>query len=358
MLASDLHVHLDGSLRETTLVELARTQGAWPRGLADDAYAARLRFREGMSLAECLRRFEAPVALLQSAASLRRAACELVEDSHLDGAHHIEVRLSPPLHTRGGLSPDEVIEAVLSGLELGEARAAQTSPGDRASARIIVTVLEGMTGDVAAALVALAARHAGGVTGVDLAGDEALFDAGRYRRAFSMARDAGLGLVVHAGEGHGAEHIRDAVMELGAQRIGHGTSASRDPSVVSLLAERGVTVEVCLSSNVHTGAVERLELHPLRALLARGVRAVLATDNRFFSSTTLSREYDLARERLGVTSEDVAALVMESARAAFLPEVEKRALRALYAASLGREAGAADGRARPGGGTAQRECGP
>jgi adenosine deaminase len=358
MLASDLHVHLDGSLREATLVELARAQGAWPRGLEDGAYAARLRFREGMSLAECLRRFEAPVALLQSAAGLRRAACELVEDSHLDGARHIEVRLCPPLHTRGGLGCDEVVEAVLSGLELGEARAAQTSPGDSASARVIVTILEGMTEDEAAALAALAARHAGGVVGIDLAGDEALFDAERYRRAFSMARDAGLGLAVHAGEGHEARHIRDAVTELGARRIGHGTSAARDPAVMALLAERGVTVEVCLSSNVHTGAVERLELHPLRALLARGVRAVLATDNRFFSSTTLSREHDLARERLGVTSEEAAAMVVESARAAFLPEDEKRALAALYAASLGRAAGAPGGAARRGGGAAPPEGGP
>lgn len=358
MLASDLHVHLDGSLRETTLVELARARGAWPRGLADTPYADRLRFTDGMTLPACLERFEATVGLLQTADALERTARELVEDSHLDGAHHIEVRICPTLHTRGGLSADGAVEALLSGLEAGAARAAQTSPGDHASARAVVTILEGMAEEEAAALVALAARHAGGVTGVDLAGNEALFDAGRYRRAFSAARDAGLGLAVHAGEGHGPEHIRDAVTELGAGRIGHGTSAARDPAVMSLLAERGVTVEVCLSSNVHTGAVERIDRHPLRALLANGVRAVLATDNRFFSSTTLSREYDLAREHLGITEGDVAALVMESAHAAFLPEAERNALAALYAASLGRGTGAAGGRARPCGGTARREDDP
>jgi len=355
MLASDLHVHLDGSLRRSTLADLARAQGAWPRGLADDEYAGRLRFRNGMTLSECLGRFEATVGLLQSAGALERVARELVEDSHLDGAHHIEVRLCPPLHTRGALCSDAVVESVLLGLECGAARVAQASPGDRASSRVVVTVLEGMADDDATSLVALAARHAGGVCGVDLAGNEALFDAARYRRAFSAARDAGLGLTAHAGEGHGPEHIRDAVVELGVRRIGHGTSAARDPAVMALLADRGVTVEVCLSSNVHTGAVDRIDRHPLRAFLANGVRAVLATDNRFFSCTTLSREYDLAREHLGITDGDVAVLVMESARAAFLPEEEKRALAALYAAGLGRQSGETGARERPGGGDQHRE---
>ncbi|MBM3307440.1 MAG: adenosine deaminase [Candidatus Eisenbacteria bacterium] len=338
MLASDLHVHLDGSLRASTLVELARAQGAWPNGARGDEYAARLRFRDGMSLRGCLERFEATVALLQSAGALGRAARELVEDSHLDGARHIEVRVCPPLHTRGGLSADQVVGSVLSGFESGAAGVAAASPGDSVSARIVVTVLEGMGADEAEALAALAARHAGGVVGLDLAGDESLFDAARYRRAFARARDAGLGLAAHAGEGRDASHVRVAVMELGVLRIGHGTAASRDPEVLSLLAERGVTVEACLSSNVHTGAVATIEDHPLRTFLRSGVRVALATDNRFFSSTTLSREYDLARERLGLTEAHVASLVGDSARAAFLPDEERRGLERLYLSSIGRDA--------------------
>jgi adenosine deaminase len=339
MLASDLHVHLDGSLRETTLVRLARAQGAWPDGDADDRYPSRLRFSDGMTLQACLERFGATVALLQSAAALSRVARELVEDSHLDGARHIEVRLCPPLHARAGLSPDAVIEAVLAGFEEGNARVAASSPGERVSAKVIVTLLEGMDEEDAAGLVALAARHAGGVAGIDLAGDEALFEAARYGRAFRRARDAGLGLTAHAGEGRDAEHVRRAVTELGVSRIGHGVAAARDPSVAALLAERGVTVEACISSNVHTGVVDSVERHPLRTLLARGVRAALATDNRFFSSTTLSREYDLARERLGVTAAETETLVLAGARAAFLPENEKAALEQLYAASMGRPRG-------------------
>jgi adenosine deaminase len=300
-----------------------------------------------MTLQACLERFGATVALLQSAAALSRVARELVEDSHLDGARHIEVRLCPPLHARAGLSPDAVIEAVLAGFEEGNARVAASSPGERVSAKVIVTLLEGMDEEDAAGLVALAARHAGGVAGIDLAGDEALFDPARYAGAFRRARDADLGLAAHAGEGREPDHVRRAVTELGVSRVGHGVAAAVDPSVAALLAERGVTVEICLSSNVHTGAVRSIEEHPLRALLTRGVRAALATDNRFFSSTTLSREHDLARERLGVTAAETESLVLASARAAFLPEGERAALEALYAASLGRPAaGRAAARAR------------
>jgi adenosine deaminase len=186
----------------------------------------------------------------------------------------------------------------------------------------------------AADLVELAARHAGaGVVGVDLAGDEALFDAERYRRPFARAREAGLAVTVHAGEGHNPSHIRAAILELGAQRIGHGTSASSDPALLDLIVERGVTIEVCLTSNVHTGAVGRLELHPLPRLLERKVRVALATDNRFFSRTALSREYDLAASVLGVSAEGLARMALESASSAFLGDRERARLAKLYSES-------------------------
>jgi len=336
MLASDLHVHLDGSLRESTLVELACERGAWPDSAPGREYAARMRFGPGMSLRECLSRFEATVALLQSADALARVAGELVEDSYLDGARHLEVRLCPALHTRAGLSAEAVLEAVIAGLDDGVNAVGRAFPHDLVSARVIVTALEGMTEDQAGSLVTLAARYRDGVCGVDLAGDETLFDAGRYGGLFSRARDAGLGITVHAGEAGGAEHVREAVIEYGARRIGLGVAAARNAAVMGLLAERGVVVEACLSSNVHTGAVGRIEDHPLRTFLAHGVRVVIATDNRFFSSTTLSAEYDVARERLGVTEEEAGRMAVESARAAFLSEAERGALEGLYAVAAGR----------------------
>ena len=340
MLASDLHVHLDGSMREATVVEMARAAGLLPADAPPQAFLERLRFRSGMSLKSCLEKFQVTVGLLQSGSALSRVACELVRDCYVDGVRHVEIRFCPVLHTRGGLSPEEVIEAVLGGAENGVSEATSSAPDDKMSARVIVSVLEGMTSEDARTLVDLAARYSdSGVVGVDLAGDETLFDAGRYESAFTRAAEAGLGVTVHAGEGRDAEHVRDAVTRLHAARIGHGVSAASDPEVVALLADNDVTVEVCLSSNLHTGAVESLAEHPLQTLSNAGVPVVLCTDNTFFSATTLSREYELARSGAGASPETLAASLMRGAAAAFLPAPERAELEELYSAGLGQAVG-------------------
>jgi adenosine deaminase len=211
--------------------------------------------------------------------------------------------------------------------------------GEWMSARAIVSVLEGMSEEEAGELVNLAIGFADSwVAGVDLAGDEALFDASRYARPFARASDAGLGVTVHAGEGSDAANVADAVEVLGADRIGHGVSAASDQGVMALLAERGTTVEVCLSSNVHTGAVESIEEHPFTVLSEAGVPVALATDNTFFSGTTLSREYELAAGA-GASPDVIAGSVLASADAAFLPDDDRAALRRLYASSLNRPPG-------------------
>lgn len=204
------------------------------------------------------------------------------------------------------------------------------------SAGVVVSLLEGMSGREAADTVDLAADFSDcGVVGVDLAGDESLFDAGRYAGALAGAKQAGLGVTVHAGESGEVSHVLEAVRTLGADRIGHGVAAATDRSAMALLAERNVTVEVCLSSNLHTGAVGSLEEHPLRVLDDAGVPLALATDNRFFSDTALSREYELAAFESGADRGLIERSVVASADAAFLPEAEREALRELYATGLG-----------------------
>ncbi len=335
MLASDLHVHLDGSLRTETLVELASIEGVCPAGGGDDL-AERLRFHPGMTLPSCLARFGTTIGLLQTEGALTRAAAELVWDCYLDGVRHAEIRLCPVLHTRRGLAADAVVESVLRGIEDGVTRVHARVPDDWVSAVVVIAVIEGMDADEAHELVSLAARHRGsGVAGVGLAGNEALFDARRYERPFRAARDAGLHVTVHAGEGHDPSHVRDAVTVLGAERIGHGTSAADDPDVMALLRERDVAVEVCLTSNVHTGAVARIDEHPLPALIEAGVPATLATDNRFFSNTTISREYDLAAEVLDLGPEAIDRLVIAGATSAFLPAPDRATLKEIYRGSLG-----------------------
>jgi adenosine deaminase len=350
MLASDLHVHLDGSLRPETLVDLGLSAGIWTRETAPERIRD-LRFREGMSLSSCLARFGTTVSLLSTASALHRVARELVRDCYLDGVRHAEIRLCPPLHTRRGLAAEEVVEAALAGAEEGAGTCGSGAGSGVVSARLVLSVLEGMDEAEAHEIVALAARfHDEGVVGVDLAGDESLFEPGPFTRPFAEARERGLGVTVHAGEGGGASHVSAAVEVLGADRVGHGVAAALDERVLDLLAAREVTVEVCLTSNTQTGAVGSLEEHPLSRMLDAGVRVALATDNRFFSGTTLSREYDLAADRLSVGREGIERMVIESARAAFLPDEDRLRLTELYRASLGGRATdgpTPEGRGRP-----------
>ncbi len=335
MLASDLHIHLDGSLREETLIALSREAGLIPPTADASGFTRGLRFRSGMSLSSCLGRFDVTVGLLQTRRALERVTSELVCDSYLDGVRHVEIRFCPTLHTREGMSPGDAVTAVVSGAERGVGEALAGAPDDWMSARVLLSVLEGMSEEQTAEIVDLAIGHADSlVAGVDLAGDESLFDAARHARPFARAADAGLGVTVHAGEGGDARNVAAAVETLGANRIGHGVSATTDAGVMSLLADRNVAVEVCLSSNLHTGAVGSLAAHPLCTLAEAGVPVALATDNRFFSHTTLSREYELAAAEAGAGHEVMARSVLTSADAAFLPSPERAALRELYASSL------------------------
>ena len=145
MLAADLHVHLDGSIRGETLLELARERGLCPTGAERDGFLSPLLFTQGMSLSACLDRFEVTVGLLQDRTTLRRVAVELVHDCYMDGVRHLEVRFCPHLHTRAGLRPGEAREAVICGMDLGLAECATSAPGEWLSAGVIVAVLEGMT---------------------------------------------------------------------------------------------------------------------------------------------------------------------------------------------------------------------
>jgi len=336
MLASDLHVHLDGSIREDTLVSMARAAGVLASTSDAEEFLSRLRFRQGMTLASCLERFEVTVGLLQTPKSLVRVSRELVFDCYRDGVRHVEIRFCPALHTKEGLSMGDAVEAVLEGAERGTADATRDAASEWLSSRVIVSVLEGMSEEEALELVNLAIGHSdSGVAAVDLAGDESLFDADRYERPLRRASDAGLFVTVHAGEGGDPSHVAIAVDRLRASRIGHGVAAAEDPETMALLADRGVAVEVCLSSNLHTGAVASLAEHPLCSLARAGVPVAISTDNRFFSNTTLSAEYELASSEAGAGTEVVRGSVLASAEHAFLPESDRARLRALYAASLG-----------------------
>lgn len=278
---AELHLHLDGSLRMSTVRELAARAG---KEVPPD-----LLFHRGMGLAEALSKFAFTLSLLQEPAEVRRIASEIVEDALAGGVTSLEVRFAPQLH--GGASAAAIVDAALEGL------------GGRAG-----LILCGLYGEDPAVLeghVELA-RTRKGVVAIDLAGGPSPvqpFKLSDYRRPFSRAKELGIGRTVHASEGRPPEEIRVAVEELHAQRIGHGTTLLDDRRVLDLVLERGVTIEACPTSNVHTGIFEDVSAHPLPRWLALGVKATVCADNTLLSDVSTAHEFARAARIPGMTVE-------------------------------------------------------
>jgi adenosine deaminase len=320
----DLHCHVDGSARPSTLLELARAGGhALPAGVRTAAELAP-HVRVGpacRSLDSFLATFETFYPWLATPGAMGRLARELVEDSAADGVVHLEARCCPALQARGRVTAADVLAETLAGLSDG-ARASGVSVG------AIVCLYRPLPREVNAGLLELALEwHGRGVVGIDLAGPERLPGA-PLAALFERARDAELPITVHAGEDAGPESVAEALDLLHAQRLGHGVALARDAWLAARVRDEGVALECCLTSNVQTGAVSALREHPFAALRHAGLSVTLNTDDPGVSDTLLSRELYLAAATWGLTLADLAALQQASASAAFVDEPARAALRA------------------------------
>lgn len=312
----DLHLHLDGSLSPAVVKELAGLQGI---SLPQDLESALTVPTDCRSLNDYLRCFELPVALLQREEALTLAVQELTARLADQGLLYAELRFAPSQHTREGLTQARAVEAAIAGLPK------QSGEGWSFSAQLILCCMRG--GDPAAnrETVETAARYLGqGVCALDLAGAEALYPTRDSQELFRLARDLGVPFTLHAGEAAGPESIRQA-LELGPRRIGHGVRAGEDPQLVELLAQRGIPLELCPTSNLQTRAVPDLDHFPVKEYLRRGVAATVNTDNMTVSHTTLDQEFRLLTAH-GLTRQERNTLLRNSAQAAFLPPQELRAL--------------------------------
>jgi len=317
---AELHCHLDGSVRPSTLLELGREYGVPMPEASVDALAHHMYVRDARHLEDYLTRFDVTLGVMQSERALERISFELAEDAAADGVRYIEVRYAPVLNQRWGLSLEDAVEASLRGL--GRAQAAHGIVG-----RIIICGLRHLSPDISLELARLAVAFQGkGVVGFDLAGGEAGHPASAHRAAFMHARQHGMFCTCHAGEGAGPESVADAVHECGAQRIGHGTRLVEDLRLTDELAKNGIAIEACLTSNVQTRASKDYESHPLRAYFERGMRVTLNTDNRLMSGTTLIAEYAHAAKHLHFTLDELCTLARNGFECAFIPEEERNAL--------------------------------
>jgi adenosine deaminase len=325
---AELHCHLDGSLRVATLLELGKAMESWLP--ADDVAGLRkaMRVPDACTLEAYLSSFSVTLGVLQTADALERVAYELAEDNAREGVWYLEVRFAPLLNTRLGLSQADVVHAVARGL-----RRAERETG--IVARIIVCALRQLGPSASMEAAEFAAEHRGEmVVGFDLAGAEAGHAAGVHAPAFRYARESGLSCTCHAGEADGPESIRQAIELCGATRIGHGTRLIDDPALMASVAERGIPLEICLTSNVQTGATPSYTAHPLGAYVRAGVPTVLCTDNRLMSDTTVTAEYDHAQSAQGLTVPELAAIARAGYEYAFLPEAERGALLARFDAAV------------------------
>jgi adenosine deaminase len=328
---TDLHVHLDGSLRLDTIVELALEQRV--RLPADDPEGLRDAMGCGRnlgSLAEYLKGFEVTLSVLQTEEALERVAFELAEDAHGENVRYMEVRYSPMLHTQTGLKLTAVVEAVLSGL-----KRAQESYGIEAN--VIVCGIRNISPESSLHMAELAVAYKNrGVVGFDLAGAEEDFPAKHHRQAFQLVRDNNINTTIHAGEAYGPESIAQAIHVCGAHRIGHGVRLKENGDLLHYLNDHRIPLECCPSSNVQTGAVSDVSEHPLKLYFDLGLRVTVNTDNRLITDTTVSRELWLVHSRLRVPFRDIKSMILAGFKSSFRPFHEKQAVLRRVAAELDR----------------------
>ena len=332
---AELHCHLDGSVRPETLLELGREyRQPMPR---DDADALRdfMRVDDARSLEDYLARFDVTLSVMQTAEALERIAYELAMDAAADGVRYLEVRYAPVLNVRRGLSLGAAIEAPLRGLERAERDGG-------AMARVIVCGLRHMPPEVSIELAKLAVgyRHRG-VVGFDLAGGELGNPASPHAPAFAYARQHDLACTCHAGEGADASSVREAVHLCCANRIGHATHLYEDESLTQYVNDRRIALEICLTSNVQTHAVESYQAHPLRRYFDLGIVVVLNTDNRLMSGTTLTDEYARAASTLDFTFDELCEIALNGFANAFIPWEERERLITAARVEMGRLRGGA-----------------
>jgi adenosine deaminase len=324
---AELHLHLDGSLRIDTALELARSRSVdAPRTFAG-MRAALVGPARVVDQAELLRAFDLPIALMQDVDALERATTDLVVDKAADNVRYVEIRWAPLLHTGRGLTGGQVVEAVARAASAAAARAG-------IEVRLIATLMRTHAPEANLAFVRALEREGipGSLVAVDLAGPEARFpDPLQHRDAIELARAIGLHVTLHAGEWGGAPSVRRA-LGVDPERIAHGPLAIEDPSLVAELIARGTWLDLCPTSNAQASIVPSLEAHPLRRLLHAGVRVTLSTDDLTVSDVRLSEEYVRAVERIGVTLPELWALDLAALEAAFCDEPTRVRLRTAFAA--------------------------
>ncbi len=311
---TDLHVHLDGSLRIPTLIDLAKRQGVeLPSSNPEELAPIVMSGKNCKNLAEYLQGFDITLSVMQEEEALYRIAYELAEDAAAENVWYMEVRYSPILHTRKGMKLTTIVDAVIEGLQAAEKKF-------NIKTGVIICGMRNINPETSLLLAELAVAYKNrGVVAFDLAGQEENYPAKHHKEAFFLIRKNNINTTAHAGEAYGPESIHQAIHYCGAHRIGHGTRLYEDGDLLNYVNDHRIPLEICLTSNVQTGAAASLSSHPLRFYYDYGLRLSINTDNRLISDTTVTKELYLAAKHLDFTLDDIKSLIVDGFKSAFLP---------------------------------------
>ncbi|NQV15768.1 adenosine deaminase [bacterium] len=317
----ELHCHLDGSLRIDTILDLAKTDKIdLPSTDRDELIKAVTVQGRVKNLEEYIDKFKITLAVLQTPEALKRAAFELAQDASSENVRHLEVRYSPILHQDRGMTPMESLDAVISGLRLAENEF-------NISTGVIVCGIRNFSIDTSIQLAELAIAYKyRGVIGYDLAGTEENFPAKDHLEAFYLIRNNNVNVTLHAGEAYGPASIHQAIHYCGANRIGHGTRLREDGDLMNYINDHRICLELCLTSNLQTGSIDKINNHPIRFYHDYGIRVTLNTDNRLISGVTLVDEYMLAHKTFNFNMLDFKDFIIAGFKSAFLEHRERTKL--------------------------------
>lgn len=320
----ELHCHLDGSLRTDTVLEIARKEKIQLPTYDKHQLSRELRVPENCtSLVEYLNRFNIPIKIMQSKESLRRVAFELMEDAAKEGVKYIEIRFAPVLHTEGGLTIAQVIQNVIEGMRAGE-------KAFGIYGNIILSCLRHRGPSSAAMVIEAGKEFLGkGVVAIDLCGAEEEGFAKNFVSEIALAKAYGYRVTIHAGETGFASNVEEAVSLLGAERIGHGVSVENIREAYDLVKKKGILLEMCPTSNLHTKITKTYEEHPILKYFRDGIKVSFNTDNRTVSDTSVTNECMKINEAIGLTMEEYKIIYIDSVEAAFASEKVKDELKKL-----------------------------
>ncbi len=328
-----LHDHLDGGVRPQTIIELARDQ-KYAKLPTTDAGELAVWFQRGAqrgSLPLFLEGFEHTCGVMQTEEALERVAYETLEDMKKDGVVYLESRFAPVFHTGKGLHTETVVRAVLRGFERGK-------KDFGVDYGLLICAMRNMSPKISQEIAELAVDFRNqGVVGFDLAGEEGGYPPKKHVDAFHYIQRENFNITVHAGEAFGKESIWQAIQWCGAHRIGHATRLIedmrvKDGQVLSMgtlaqyVLDKRIPLEICLTSNLHTGAVKSIDEHPFGIFYRYKFRVTLNTDDRLMSGITLTDEYLTAAEHFDLSLEELEKITINAMKSAFIPYKQRIAI--------------------------------